>query len=319
MRYVALVLTLLFVASPGRGGVDYLDVRAGLVNYYPSVETWGQARSMSNSGEVVPATMTGAHVLGVTGSSGCCVSDAHNVAWATATGAWADTTYVGVYDGYCYRTSISAYSGSLSQGAGSSQICFDSAPPPPTTSLDTSELCPLVLDLNGDGVHTTGLENPVRFWTLEGTSIASGWTDPETDEAFLWIDLESDHHVIESELFGSRMEAPGGGVHRNGFQALAKYDELQYGGDGDAAITANDRVWGRLRLWVDRDHDGIAAPHEISSVGAHGIVALNLQRVHDHRQYANGNSLMLVGSYVVRERHGLRELPMVDVGFIYAP
>lgn len=183
-----------------------------------------------------------------------------------------------------------------------------------------SQLCPLLLDLNGDGVHTTGLEAAVRFWTRNGVKSFSGWTNPDTEEAFVWLDSETDHSVTEAELFGSRMPAPGGGTHRNGFQALEKYDAGALGGNGDGRITAGDRIWGRLRLWVDRDHDGAADPAEISPPAAHGIVALNLNRVHDHTPYANGNSLMLVGTYELRTRGDeVQQRALVDVGFTYVP
>jgi hypothetical protein len=183
-----------------------------------------------------------------------------------------------------------------------------------------SQLCPLLLDLNGDGIHTTGLESAVRFWTLDTVKSFSGWTNPATEEAFLWLDTETDHSVTEAELFGSRMPAPGGGVHRNGFQALEKYDAEALGGNGDGRITARDRIWGRLRLWVDRDHDGAPDPTEISPPAAHGIVALNLSRVHDHTPYDNGNSLMLVGTYDLRiHGHDVQQRAMVDVGFTYVP
>jgi hypothetical protein len=183
-----------------------------------------------------------------------------------------------------------------------------------------SQLCPLLLDLNGDGIHTTGLEAPVRFWTFDAVRGYSGWTNPATEEAFLWLDLETDHAVTELELFGSRMPAPGGGVHRNGFQALEKYDGEVLGGDGDGRITTADRIWGRLRLWIDRNHDGSADPAEISPPAAHGIVALNLARVHDHTPYENGNSLMLLGTYDIRTSgNRVERRAMVDVGFTYVP
>jgi len=160
----------------------------------------------------------------------------------------------------------------------------------------------------------------VRFWNFSGVKTDSGWTDPATEEAFLWLDSETDHAVEEAELFGSRMPAPTGGVHSNGFQALEKYDREELGGNSDGRITTADRIWGRLRLWVDRDHDGVADPTEISPPSSHRIVALNLDRAHDHTPYLNGNTLMLVGSYTRRTTANDFELrEMVDVGFIYPP
>lgn len=186
--------------------------------------------------------------------------------------------------------------------------------------IEISALCPLILDLNGDGVHTTGLESPVLFWTFSGVKTYSGWTNPGTHEAFLWINTELDLSVDEAELFGSRMPSPEGGLHRNGFQALEKYDTASLGGNGDGRITAADQVWWRLRLWNDRNHDGKADLFEVSLPSMHRIVALNLARVHHYYSpYANGNGLMLVGSYVRRTGFNqYEEREMVDIGFTYA-
>lgn len=322
MQQVRRLIVGIVFALPLYAGVDYLDVRAGITRLGTStVETWGQARCMSDSGSVVQASMSGSHILGATGLGGeCCVADAYWNYFSSSTGAWADVKYVTTSEGYCYRTQIDAESGALSQGAGSSQVCFEPvAGSDPDGTIDTSQYCPLILDLNGDGVRTTGLEDPVRFWNRNGGKTWSGWTRGDTEEGFLWLDIEVDRQVTEDELFGSRMPSPSGGVHRNGFQALAKFDLPELGGDGDGRITSSDRVWGRLRLWIDRDHDALADPGELLPVGAYHIVALNLARAHDHAELSNGNSLMLIGSYERRIGEHVQRFFMVDIGFVYEP
>lgn len=188
------------------------------------------------------------------------------------------------------------------------------------TLCEQSEFCPLILDLNDDGIATTGLDDPVLYWfDLQGRPEATAWTNPNTEEAFLWIDLDRDRTAQPAELFGSRMSAPAGGYHRHGFEALGKYDTRDFGGDGDGRITPKDRVWPQLRLWVDRNHDALSQPVEISVPAAHGIIALNLA-VQDAGAYdPQGNELYLVGSYVVRlEGHTLERL-MADIEFDFVP
>ncbi|HYI08683.1 MAG TPA: hypothetical protein VEK57_06405 [Thermoanaerobaculia bacterium] len=225
--------------------------------------------------------------------------------------------------GACYSTSLQVVADPVAAGNTISRLFRGDTRCSPQVDrgpVVISQLCPLLLDLNGDGIHTTGLESPVRFWTFAGVESYSGWTNPASEEAFLWLDSETDHAVGEAELFGSRMPDPAGGLHRNGFQALEKYDGDEFGGNGDGRITKTDRIWHRLRLWVDRNHDGVANSPEISRLTAHRIVALNLARVHDHTPYVNGNSLMLVGTYERRTRgHDVEERAMVDVGFTYLP
>jgi hypothetical protein len=115
---------------------------------------------------------------------------------------------------------------------------------------EQSESCPLILDLNADGIHTTGLDDPVDYWIdLQGQTETTAWTDPATEEAFLWLDLNHDRRAQVTELFGSRMAAPGGGYHAHGFDALLKYHQPQFGGNADGQISRADRAWSRLELW----------------------------------------------------------------------
>lgn len=199
----------------------------------------------------------------------------------------------------------------------SSSVCRPAPPQDRPVIYETSELCPLILDLDGDGIPTTGLEDPVRFWTYNSATVLSGWTTRDSRDAFLWLAHPASREVTESDLFGSRMPSADGELHRTGFQALSQYDEVSYGGDGDHAITKNDRVWPRLRLWIDVDHDGVATADELSPLGAEQIVALPLYRYHHHLTYPNGNGLMLVGRFLRRAGDVVEVRPMVDLYFTY--
>jgi len=140
-------------------------------------------------------------------------------------------------------------------------------------------MSPLLLDLNGDGIHTTSAADPVAF-DLDGDGVreACGWTDPKTEEAFLFLDLHPDHRVENGrELFGTGTRMPDGGLAKNGFEALAVYDLPANGGNGDGRISREDAIWGRLRLWIDRDHDGVTDPaNEVLSLDEAGVQSIDL-------------------------------------------
>ena len=244
------------------------------------------------------------------------------------------TSYTGDISGTgaastCYRATVYAVGVfGTSQQITSGQACVPAPAPPPCTSCacntsfcNQSESCPLILDLNGDGILTTSLDDPVQFWIdLNGLSEATAWTNPATEEAFLWMDLNDDHAAQVTELFGSRMIAPNGKYHAHGFEALEKYDRPELGGDGDGQITHKDWLWARLKLWVDRNHDGVSQPTEISVPSSHRIVALNLVRTDGDSYDESGNELYLVGSYLMRT-HGndTESRLMADVEFKYRP
>ncbi|HEX2060125.1 MAG TPA: hypothetical protein VHK90_05250 [Thermoanaerobaculia bacterium] len=194
---------------------------------------------------------------------------------------------------------------------------------PPDTEGDggggTYEDCqsPLVLDLNGDGVHTTDVMDPVSFdLTGDGVPEQLAWTNPWTEEGFLWVDLDENGRVDNGrELFGIGTLLPNGERARDGFEALSVYDEPEARGNRDGQITVADGIWGRLRIWVDRNHDGMSQAHEIAPIHQHGVVAISLSYVIDPRPDENGNIHRLRGSYTRRVSGTLRTLAMDDVFF----
>ena len=65
----------------------------------------------------------------------------------------------------------------------------------------------------------------------------------------------------------------------NGYAALAKYDA-----NGDGFIDAQDPIFAKLRLWSDRNQDGVGTPSELNSLASFGIKRLDLHFVNDGDQ-----------------------------------
>ena len=198
-------------------------------------------------------------------------------------------------------------------------------PPPlrPRDPIRNTIDCPLVLDLNGDGIHTTGLDRAVSFFDMndDGLGDPTGWLLETSEDALLWMDLDNNDVASPREIFGSHMLLPAGGVAFNGFQALEVWDYAELGGDDDGVITKRDEVWKSLRLWIDRNHDGFSQPEEIERLGDRKIEELHLGREHVHIPFPDGNSLMLKGTYtrkvvVQGDKNELQTFRMDDVLFI---
>jgi hypothetical protein len=155
---------------------------------------------------------------------------------------------------------------------------------------------PILLDLSGDGFDLTGTEDGVTFDIRgNGTPLRIGWTALFSDDAWLALDRNGNGVIDDgSELFGNYTPQPRSDSP-NGFIALAEFDKGRAGGNNDSLISAADRVYSRLRLWQDRNHDGFSTPDELSTLAARGVRALNLDYQVSRLVDAHGNGFRYRG------------------------
>lgn len=162
---------------------------------------------------------------------------------------------------------------------------------------------PLIFDLDGDGILTSDVDlDPVRFdINSDGYSEMTGWTVPDALDGLLFMDLNN-NKVVDGgyELFGDTSTLPYGSAAANGFDALAVYDLPENGGNNDGQITRRDRVWAKLRLWVDVNHDAFATGPETRTLGHYKIVAIELVPTPGAGADASGNIQQLTGVFWVR-------------------
>jgi hypothetical protein len=164
---------------------------------------------------------------------------------------------------------------------------------------------PVVLDLDGDGIVTTDvLTSPVWFdIDGDGELEESGWLDGSTEDAFLWIDLNGNGRVDGGqELFGNASTLPYGIQVNNGVEALAVYDRVEFGGNGDGRLSQGDEIWHRLRLWQDDNHDGVSEPREVRPLGSSQIFAIGLEYEWIGLRDSGRNVREFRGTYWLRER-----------------
>lgn len=153
---------------------------------------------------------------------------------------------------------------------------------------------PLILDLDGDGIETVGLNagNPLLFdHDGDGVKTSSGWV--KTDDGFLVLDRNGNGAIDNgTELFGDSTPLAGGGKAVDGFAALAREDT-----NNDGKVDAADARFTNLRVWRDLNSDGVSQGSELFTLAALGISAINVTKTDAATRLANGNIITGLGTY----------------------
>ena len=152
---------------------------------------------------------------------------------------------------------------------------------------------PIILDLDGDGLETVGLNASNIHFDHDGDGVLTktGWAGK--DDALLVWDRNANGSIdTGAELFGDFTPLPNGTLAPNGFAALAALDA-----NGDGIIDASDPAFAELKLWRDTSQDGQTGIGELISLQDAGIVSLNLANTLKNQRLANGNTLSREGSF----------------------
>lgn len=121
---------------------------------------------------------------------------------------------------------------------------------------------PLVLDLDGNGFSTSGLQNSQRF-DLNADGRIDNISAPTGDDALLVLDRNNNGRIDNGrELFGDQNGAS------NGFAELTKYDDNR-----DGLINQQDAVYADLRL-MQLDRQG---RQQLQSLEQAGVASIQLK------------------------------------------
>lgn len=159
---------------------------------------------------------------------------------------------------------------------------------------------PLVLDLDGDGIETTSIEDTdFQFDLFEGSGFVGdhGWLS--SDDGFLALDKNGNGRIDSiSELFGDHLET--------GFEDLASLDS-----NSDGKIDSSDELFSSLVVWQDLNENGQSEEGELTSVSDIGIVSISLSNEKTQIE-SNGNTVTEIGSVTLNDG---TEMLIADVNF----
>ncbi|HHT7697461.1 TPA: hypothetical protein ACT2D0_000001, partial [Pasteurella multocida] len=143
--------------------------------------------------------------------------------------------------------------------------------PNPGPAGDVPLGCPLIIDMDKNGIKTISVNKNVLF-DLDNNLFAenTGWVG-EGDALLVW-DRDNNGFIDSgNELFGNHTMLANGDKAANGFIALHSLDS-----NGDNIFDAKDDKWLTLQLWFDHNQNGISEDGELVKLSESGIKSIDL-------------------------------------------
>jgi hypothetical protein len=169
----------------------------------------------------------------------------------------------------------------------------------------------IVVDLDGNGIATLAAsEAKVRFdWDGDGLADRTSWIG--ATEGFLFLDADGNGTLTgPGEL--SFWAAPADGAGQSSI--LAGFDTNK-----DGVFSALDADFAKLRVWQDRNGNGVADTGEILTLAAAGIRSIPVALSAADQQGSSDTAATLATGSYTRTNGTTQAFAEVALGFVSAP
>jgi len=152
---------------------------------------------------------------------------------------------------------------------------------------------PIIIDTLNVGFHLSKpVEGTCAPFDLPGDGEKKCWSWPEVGSGNGWLVLPFRTHPHDrdnpalavtsgKDMFGNFTEQPES-KNKNGYDALTQFALVQNGGfvnrDGqpELVLSAKDKVWDDLRIWIPEDYSGVPKFRELHKLSEFGIWSIDL-------------------------------------------
>lgn len=159
---------------------------------------------------------------------------------------------------------------------------------------------PMVLDLDNDGIETTNLRDKSVLFDMDNDGVRDRTAWISGDDGFLVYDRNNNGKIdAHAEMFG-------GDNAGDGYRQLNAFDTNQ-----DGTIDTNDAGYHELKVWQDRNENGLTEDGELFGLSEAGLQALRLQST-TRLDEQHGN---LLGDHSVVETTSGGKIELAEVWF----
>jgi len=157
---------------------------------------------------------------------------------------------------------------------------------------------PLVLDLNGSGITTSGINPAAPLYfdhAGDGVPNATGWVG--AGEGLVVRDLNGNGRIDSGrELFGDNtVLTTGANAGKNATDGFAALRDLDSNADGK--FDASDAAFSSVKIWKDLNQNAISETGELFTLADAGVQSISLSASASNLNLGGGNTQTFTGSF----------------------